>query len=785
MMIYKELIIKKLIYQTNSSYYCILESEEGYFLKGKLYHNFKSLIGVKLQFYGFEKYDKNYKNKVFIFTQYSFIQPTLFFLKEYVKLKQNQIDEYIEILKHYCSEYEYDEMFKKAIEHEKAIFEKNTAPDSFPRLKRVKGLGTKKLKNIINKWNEFKNINSLMNILLDFGFSLVNIKDIVDYFYYIDELEEYILENPYELLQIPNIGFERIDRMARSICNAKIDDTSRLLEGIKYCTKKIMYSSGSTMVTIKESFNFSMKELSYNEFLLNFDTFTSIIKENPEHFNLNKDGTYITIKSIFNMERKVLLDIENALKLEKNSELVSHTKIDKWIQEKEFLYSLTLSKTQKDAIYMFNSGIRIFSLSGYAGTGKTTISKILMDLYSEKNKTIHCCALSGVASNKIRINTGYQSSTIHSLLGYDGNKFLYNKQNKLKYDLIVLDEVGMVSVDIFMNLINAIDFNHTSLILIGDPAQLPPVGIGNVYQNLLDYNIVPNITLKDIYRTANGSEINFVAESIRNGKFSEKHKTSLNGFYPYFFDEETNLHEKFIKIATSIMEISNGIIKNGFNEDNLLELQVISPMKNGDLGTKKLNDILQETLNSSTKKEILVIDGQCNFKQGDKVIHLKNTTTDVRKSQYQDIVREKVNNGQIGYVVSIDKKEFKVTVHYPYEDQFVVYTKNYLLDGFLDLAYALTAHKVQGNEFTNLVTIVTKEHFNMLDSNYLYSAVTRGKENDYIIGDFNIIQNAVKSTSHNKRVTIIQKIKEDDVMSNIDFIEYFDDNKKHLDFESN
>jgi exodeoxyribonuclease V alpha subunit len=196
--------------------------------------------------------------------------------------------------------------------------------------------------------------------------------------------------------------------------------------------------------------------------------------------------------------------------------------VEAYLAQYERQHSLIFGEKQRLAISMAALNKKIFAITGYAGTGKSSISKAILSMYADKygSDSIVCCALSGLAATRVKKQSGFQSSTIHTLLGYDPTKngFLHDETNKLDYSVVLLDEASMVDINTFNSLLKAIDFQKTNFILLGDPAQIPPVGAGELFSDILALHLVDFITLDKIYRQSDAKVITTFAQDVRNGR---------------------------------------------------------------------------------------------------------------------------------------------------------------------------------------------------------------------------------------------------------------------------
>ena len=719
-------------------YYISFRGNNNIIFKGIIHEKPEDLLGQEVVFYGDYKGLTDNQDQIFEFKLYELKDSVRYFYNKIIKIPKNALEDILKVM----SVKKLDDILENDIS----------------LLTEYKGISKKTILKLQLNWDKFKNDKDLYSKFRALGFSNVLIKNIKEKFGSTDEVLKIFEKDPYKLVLVDGVSFKRIDQYVLMKSNIPLHSNDRLREGIKYSANEYMGSTGNTIINLNDLYNISKRNLNHTdgstdneEFrLCEMDFVSNIVNNNY----FEKIENNLTLKSVY-LKEKYIYDTINEKAKMFGMPLVED--IEEWIKDKEEFYSMKLSENQKNLIKLANKQPYIFSLSGYAGTGKTQVSKMVMNLYSENNKSIHCCALSGVAANRIKLVSGYESRTIHALLGFDGVNYSFNETNPLPYDLIIVDEAGMINADMFFYLLKAINFRRTKLFIIGDPAQLLPVGSGNVYNDLLLLNLLNNVTLTQVFRQKDGSIINIVAQDVRQFKFEEKyHNHNEYGFFTHFINSKSKSKEEDL-INSFLKTLKNNKLKE-YNETNLLDLQVITPAKITLMGTQRFNAIIQKELN---KNETLLEVKEVEYKVNDKVIHLKNQKMDIYEEDMETIIKEdKIYNGQIGIIKHINKVDEEVFVYFPYEEQLVKYDIALLKKDYLGLAYALTAHKCQGNEFKDVIMIVSNEDSFMLNSNYLYSAMTRAKENLHIVGELEAILNGLKNKNVKNRQTILRLIGE-------------------------
>ncbi len=383
------------------------------------------------------------------------------------------------------------------------------------------------------------------------------------------------------------------------------------------------------------------------------------------------------------------------------------------------------SEQQKQAIFSAaTSGLLL--ITGGPGTGKTTIVNGILDLYD--NLGIHCvlAAPTGRAAKRMTEITGRDASTIHRLLdaGIDPHTgkmfFARNESNPLKAQAVIVDEMSMVDVQLLYSLLQAIPAT-ARIILVGDPDQLPPVGPGFPFQDMLRSNMLPCVRLTEIFRQAQQSLIVVNAHRINQGIMPELRDVK-NDFFFLPCRTEDSVGQTIAGLCATRLPKNMGIPAD--------QIQVLSPTKKGSAGTAALNKLLQGHLNppTPTKKERLY--GEICFREGDRVMQIKNNYDIMWQKTDASTVGTGVFNGDVGIIQKINPQSESLTV--VFDDKFVEYEFSQLNE--LELAYAMTVHKSQGSEYRAVILSAWNGSQYLLNRSLLYTAVTRARELLIIVG---------------------------------------------------
>ena len=384
---------------------------------------------------------------------------------------------------------------------------------------------------------------------------------------------------------------------------------------------------------------------------------------------------------------------------------------------------------QREAIFtFFHSDIMI--LTGGPGTGKTTVVRAMVELFRRiyPYYSISVCAPTGRAAKRLTELTGAPASTIHRLLKWDleTNTFGYNINDPLLSDLVIIDEASMVDQWMFYNLLSA-GRNFKKILIIGDEDQLPSVGIGAILRDLIESRRFPLVALDRVFRQKEGSAVIELAHKIKNDEEITFDYTKE----VLFIDADPYAAKSYI------LQLVNNAIDKGYD---INDIQVLSPIYSGVCGIDSLNNYLQKALNpaDSHKRELQV--GFRTFREGDKILQLKNQPDD------------DVYNGDIGVVEAIDESEGTLTVHFD-DDRRAVYLSSALDE--VDLAYCMSVHKSQGSEFPVLVMAVCGCPSMLQTRNLFYTALTRAQSLVVLVGEERIIQNMVRNDRVSHRYTTL------------------------------
>ncbi len=614
-------------------------------------------------------------------------------------------------------------------------------------LSKVKGISGKKAQDIAYQFEEKRDLRDAMIFLSQYGIN--GTLAVKLYKVYEDEIYYIIKQNPYKLSEdVRGIGFKTADEIARKVGIEK-DSEFRIKSAVEY----ILYlnaEKGNTYMKVMDLFN-------ETKFLLDIeienDYFETLLSNMVIDRRIKiEHSTDVYLNYYYKVEAEVakrLLSI-NASVADLNYEKSTAEDFEKFFKEKNILLDEMQLLFIKKSI---ENGVSI--LTGGPGTGKTTTINGIIQFFGAKNLKISLAAPTGRAAKRMSETTGYEAKTIHRLLEVNGvvddkdgsshGEFLRNEENPLETDVVIVDEMSMVDISLFNSLLKAIPLN-CRLVMVGDIDQLPSVGPGNVLHDIIASERFSTVKLEKIFRQAMESDIVKNAHKVNNG---EKIKLDNKSSDFFFIEESDAMH-----ITARIWRLLSQKLPK-YVDAKTSDIQVITPMKKGNLGTYKLNEDLQRALNPKAinKKEYELPNGKI-LREHDKVMQNKNDykLDWIIKGMY-DIPIETgkgVFNGDIGEVIEIDKLNKKVEVLYD-ENRYVKYDFTDLDE--IELAYAITIHKSQGSEYPAIVIPILDVPRLLSNRNLLYTAITRAKKCVVIVGSEKALNYMIQNKNEVRRQT--------------------------------
>ncbi len=623
------------------------------------------------------------------------------------------------------------------------------------RLLELEGIGPKRYEQVVKSFAEQKVVREIMVFLQSHGVGTA--RSVRIYKTYGEQAIEKVTENPYRLaLDIHGIGFKSADLIAQNM-GISSQSLLRAQAGVRHCLQELAnegHCACEKQILIENTEKLLEIPAAIIEEALNNEVkVENIICESISQKN------YFYLPSLYRAEQGVAQHLRRLLSI----------KILPWgtielfnaIRFVERLHQVELSASQKQALGVALAN-KVIVITGGAGVGKTTLVKSLLAVFSSlatmQAVTMMLCAPTGRAAKRMSEATGYEAKTIHRLLEFSGEigGFKRNANNPLETDLLIVDETSMVDIALMNQLLRALP-DKAALILVGDQNQLPSVGAGTVFADIINSAILPVVHLTEIFRQAKTSQIIVNAHRINQGympelpevlkntapKIQETHvdyqnnnsiieKVKVKKFESDFYVIPANDSED---VFAKLIHVVTERIPQKFNLHPIRDIQILTPMQRGNLGARTLNAILQEKLNAHPNASISRFGS--SFAVGDKVIQTVNN--------YQ----KECFNGDIGIIKELDLELNRLMIQFDERD--IVYEADELDE--VSLAYAITVHKAQGSEYPCVVIPVAMQHFMLLERNLLYTAVTRGRSLVILIGEKKAIGIAVHTQHANERVT--------------------------------
>ena len=595
----------------------------------------------------------------------------------------------------------------------------------------IYGVGEKTWEKIKNNILENYGISDILVLLQPLGVTFKQISKLISESTSPATLKDELLDNPYILVRIKGIGFHKADQIALKLNPDIKISLKRTIAFLNTYLRSVGNDSGHTYVTLSELESAVSSEIP--ECLDIYKDFIERQKESSTFLMISDDK--VGLLRYYEQEKNILDILEHLNKCETNYNL----DIEQGIKDAENKQGFEFTDEQKEVIYkVCNSNVSMFT--GKAGSGKSTILRAVTTIYSNANYSISCCALSAKAAQRITETTDRYASTIHRLLGYKGTGFLYNAENRLSTDIIILDETSMVNSNIFYALVSAIK-EGSRIIMCGDDGQLPPIGEGNIFHDLLKYN--DRFTccyLTKILRQAAASGIVSDASMIRNNESPLTRPElkvvtgELKDMTYMFRDNREGMRDIAIKQYLKVVE--------NCGTDNIC---IVTPCKQNRVNsTFEINKIIQDALIPDTQDSIEF--GTKVFRVGAKVIQRTNN---------YDL---NVFNGEIGYVTDIIIENGSKKMRVDFGDNKIIDFEQSLLSD-IELAYALTCHLTQGSEYPNVICIIDNTHYKLLDSCLLYTAITRAKKRCLLIAEPQAFRRCIsnKASNRNTWLDLIRK----------------------------
>jgi exodeoxyribonuclease V alpha subunit len=617
--------------------------------------------------------------------------------------------------------------------------------DEPEKLLEISGIGDKTLVKIVESYAEHREIAEITLYFAKYEIDRSAVMKL--YKKYGAETIEKVRENPYRLVsEVEGIGFKTADYIAQNL-GLLFDSGDRIKAGIIYVLQNAATGQGHTYLPEAELTEALIELLDVSSENIEDELLAMVLEGKIDKRSLSGVEA-VFLSEYFIAEKKIANDLLRLMNAD-----VRHVNADteSLIASMEDAKGIVLSELQKIAVRNSLTS-PVFVLTGGPGTGKTTITGAVLDILHSVDFEVAIAAPTGRAAKRIAESTGYDAKTIHRLLEYtvtpgtDRMYFGRDSSCPLEVDAVVVDEASMIDVLLMKALLDAMP-SGARLILVGDADQLPPVGAGNVLKDMLSSERVDFENLEEIYRQAEESMIVVNAHRINHGEAPLTDREDSN-FFLYRKDTAEEALPTILDLAKTrlpkYLELSG--------KGAMQRIQVITPVKAGPLGTVNLNVNLQESLNPQDGTKVEIKYGNRIFREGDKVMQMKNDYyllwTDTKSFEEG----EGIFNGDIGFVESIDADYSVVNVIFDGSRR-VSYNSENIAN--LEHAFAITVHKSQGSEFSAIVMPVMSIPPMLATRNLIYTAITRGKELDVLVGSERSMMRMIENDSSGNRYSAL------------------------------
>lgn len=592
--------------------------------------------------------------------------------------------------------------------------------NSSARLQEVEGIGGGRRQQIKTAWAEQRVVRDIMVFLHSHGISTSRALRVFKL--YGEDAIARVRANPYLLARdIPGIGFKSADAVGEKLGFGH-DSILRARGGLQHVLSEAT-AEGHTALPRAALLSAAAQLLGVDEAVVAGALDREVADEHLVTEDIGGD-TMVFLPSLLAAEKIIAATLRRLAAQPPPDRGIDFAKALAWVQEKT---GKMLSPSQTEALQRV-LGTRVAVITGGPGVGKTTLLDSLLKILAAKKVRFQLCAPTGRAAKRMGESTGHQAQTIHRLLEFlPAGGFKRGAKHPLDTDLVVVDEFSMVDVPLMASLCRALP-PEVSLLLVGDPDQLPSVGPGAILSDLLSGDTVTSVRLTEIFRQAESSHIVRAAHEVRHGRVPGEN-AGKGADFAFLHREEPG------DIAKLVLRLVREEIPKRLGLDPVRDVQVLAPMHRGSLGIRELNAALQAALNPPRPDRPEIERFGTTFRIGDKVLQTRNNYD------------KEVFNGDIGRLAALDPEARQAGIDF--DGRRVVYEFGELDE--VEPAYAISIHKSQGSEFPAVVIPLAMQHFLLLQRNLIYTGITRGKQLVVVAGQRKALATAVRQNDTRRR----------------------------------
>lgn len=634
---------------------------------------------------------------------------------------------------------------------------------------KLHGIGEKSFEKIKRKIEDNYALADMM-IAFDGYLSVSVLKKLKDEYGCVERVKSALSREPYKsLCSISGIGFKRADEILLSIEQASKENVAKgqppivdfgfnLRTSLDRCKSCVLYLLGQNELDGHTRMNLADLHGQCLRLVPECEHHFATAMENPAIY-YDKQSMVAAFDRTHSAEQSIARQLIAAL----------HMKTNHWgynIEKYRVVNGASLSDEQMNTLANLCK-YKVSILNGPGGTGKSFSAQAVIRMLKDHGLSFLLLSPTGKAAKVLSSYTREQASTIHRGLGYNPGSiepWTYNCENKLSAAVVVVDEFSMVDVHLFCRLLDAIDFDKTRLLLIGDNAQLPSVSCGNLLHDFLETKLIPSTTLTNVFRYGDGGLMK-VATDVRcckpyllNTMSGKRTSFGANQDYMFFDVEQVKIPDMVVRLYKTLMDAGNPISA----------IQVLVSQKKGDYGVDVLNNSIQSVANPNLTDENFMEIGSTKYYVGDPVIQMVNNYEAVvtNKEEFEDAMLDVLSddemkkhvqtafvaNGETGIIEAITPGNAIIN----FDGIKVCYKKEDMQH--VSLGYAMTIHKSQGSSIDNVILVTPKAHTFMMNSNLLYVGLTRMRKRCYHIGSLRTVNQSVSKKANMKRNTFMQEM---------------------------